>query len=442
MMITMFGRLFGRHEDEDEKLSCAECGRTLLAGEWTQRSVDDDGEERYICALCSRPQSSAGGDTDPALEAAPVGASRVKSTRSESDAFWRAMKDKDAEIERLESRLARAEAEKQELTAELSRQDALSGAVPGVAPAPSGAPADATPLAPEPSPHEARSVAPLVVEPPVVETIAVEPPAVEPPPFVQTSLYAGEIDDEEQTLAPGSPATGAPAEPPASGAPTADAGRSDTPSAGDRGTDSEEVTLAPGARVSENAVADVAPPAFVAPSPVVEPASAAQAPAGPAAAEPEGIDEASLTILQRGVDLLNVSAVPRRIVETIESLGIPGVHVGSADGGTLLVTFMWSMGWYQFRVELADGGRVTLEERGYDQRADLQSNASVRPDGTVQLAPIFAKPPTPREPQKTGPPSTTSGVIISKSLMGQRTDDENVPQPWENTQARDFDWGR
>ena len=49
------------------------------------------------------------------------------------------------------------------------------------------------------------------------------------------------------------------------------------------------------------------------------------------------------------------------------------------------------MGWYQFRVELADGGRITLAERGYDQRTDLTPNASVRGDGTVQIAPAMIK---------------------------------------------------
>ena len=82
-----------------------------------------------------------------------------------------------------------------------------------------------------------------------------------------------------------------------------------------------------------------------------------------------------------------MSAVPRRIVETSESLGIPTVHVGSEAADTLLVTFLWTMGWYQFRVELADGGRVTLAERGYDERTDLPPNATVRADGTSRSPP-------------------------------------------------------
>ena len=36
--------LFGRGKDNKVGRVCTECGRTLLAGEWTQRSVGDDGE--------------------------------------------------------------------------------------------------------------------------------------------------------------------------------------------------------------------------------------------------------------------------------------------------------------------------------------------------------------------------------------------------------------
>ncbi len=147
-------------------------------------------------------------------------------------------------------------------------------------------------------------------------------------------------------------------------------------------------------------------------------------------------------ILQRGVDLLNVSAVPKRIVETNENLGLAQVHVGADDESTLLITFMWTLGWYQFRVELAEGGRITLAERGYDSRGDLRPNASVRADGTVQLAPTFIKGPTPRDTSAVKPAAVTSGVIISKSMMGQRTDDENVPADWKSQNAPDFDWGR
>ena len=159
-------------------------------------------------------------------------------------------------------------------------------------------------------------------------------------------------------------------------------------------------------------------------------------------AGPEPNEFVPLTILQRGVDLLNVSAVPKRVVETNDNLGIPQVHVGAQDQSTLLITFMWSMGWYQFRVELADAGRITLADRGYEERVDLRPNASARTDGTVQLAPSQIKPPTPKDTSEAKPAGVTSGVIISKSMMGQRTDDENVPSDWKSKRAPDFDWGR
>jgi len=161
-----------------------------------------------------------------------------------------------------------------------------------------------------------------------------------------------------------------------------------------------------------------------------------------AAVEPAPDEFVPLAILQRGVDLLNVSAVPKRVVETNENLGIPQVHVGAQDESTLLITFMWSMGWYQFRVELADAGRITLADRGYEERSDLRPNASARTDGTVQLAPSQIKPPTPKDTSEPKLAGVTSGVIISKSMMGQRTDDENVPADWKSKRAPDFDWGR
>ena len=103
------------------------------------------------------------------------------------------------------------------------------------------------------------------------------------------------------------------------------------------------------------------------------------------AADREAETAASLTLLQRGVDLLNVSTVPRKIAETNEHLGLPSVHVGF-DGQTVAVTFLWSMGWYRFTVDI-DSGAVKMAERGYEERRDLQPNAGVRADGTVHLAP-------------------------------------------------------
>ena len=262
-------RLFGRGKEDVDESTCVECGRTLLAGEWTQRLVDDDGNETLICSLCSRPgpvdQETVSADTTPA------GTGRVRMSRTESDSFWRALKDKDAQIERLESLLARSEAEKQELAAELAHLK--------------GAPLDEAAAGGRAAPED---------------TLPGKPPA---PPTEETAA------------------------PPVPPAPTSPAISSDS-SAATR-TDP---------RLGESLRAASTPddPAVVAPPPP----EIAPAPAAPDARldEPTEPDPgASLTILQRGVDLLNVSAVPKRIVETNENLGIPHIHVGSEDDSTLLI---------------------------------------------------------------------------------------------------------
>ncbi len=136
----MFGRIFGRGKDDQNQAVCADCGRTLLAGEWTQTVVDEQGEERLICSLCG--QAYAGVSEPGAGAPAPANNGRVRETRSEasvderpaqvseppapdqraeSDAFWQALKDKDAQIENLKAELARAEAERQELAGRFAR---------------------------------------------------------------------------------------------------------------------------------------------------------------------------------------------------------------------------------------------------------------------------------------------------------------------------------
>ena len=139
----MLGRLFGRTKDDRDDTVCSTCGRTLLAGEWTQRVVDNDGTERFICALCARAGASSGAPLEPVDDVATVSAGRVKPARADSDAFWRALKDKDTEIARLESLLARAEAENQELAAQLAEsRGSVAPVVPlaSVSPVPAAAP--------------------------------------------------------------------------------------------------------------------------------------------------------------------------------------------------------------------------------------------------------------------------------------------------------------
>src|SRR5665647_2083935 len=205
----MFGRMFGRGKDEPDPAVCAECGRTLLAGEWTQKVVDADGEELLICSLCGQTHALSGAEP-VAASPTPANNGRVRESReevreppaearashTESDAFWKALKDQDA----------------------------------------------------------GEPLIPSAADPEIAAAAVVSPP------------------------------TG----------------------------DSSE----PGERTW------------------------GETPAEFAAELAELRDEAaSLTLLQRGVDLLNVSRVPHKIAETNEQLGLPSVHVGF-DGHTTAVTFM------------------------------------------------------------------------------------------------------
>ena len=444
----MLGRLFGRAKDNHDDTVCSSCGRTLLAGEWTQRIVDDDGSERFICSLCAPSEGSPGSSPlEPADDTAAVTSGRVKPLRTDSDAFWRALKDKDAEIERLESHLARAEAEKQELAAQLAqlRSESESGRPPeaGAETAEFAAPAfaadegfGATQLqgddaAPVPADDAARFPGDETAQLQTDDTAQAEDGAEMAPAAATVSAAALEHTDPRlgealrRATEPAGASTGSSAADDIAGFDAAgDVAAFDAPGGAAGGAS------APAVSPFDGATDDT----LIGEPPTSEPAPSA---------DELGPDELiPLTILQRGVDLLNVSAVPKRIVETNENLGMPQVHVGSQGESTLLVTFMWSMGWYQFQVELAESGRISLADRGYEERVDLRPNASVRADGTVQLAPSRIKPPTPKDSSEAKPSGVTSGVIISKSMMGQRTDDENVPADWKSQRAPDFDWGR
>lgn len=404
----MLGRIFGRGKDDPDQAVCAECGRTLLAGEWTQKIVDGSGAEKLMCSLCMQTRP-ANDDEERVADAAPVNAGRVRESRSEaresrsdSDAFWKALKDKDGEIARLEGLLARAEAEKQELAGQLAQLRAPTGgelaSTEGVQ-APAEPPEE--PAAERPTGDSSESGERTWGETPAEfaaemaalreNTGGAEEPPAEPPAvtFEDTPPIAGGLPGE-----PAGPAPSAQAED--EQAPAADGGGAET-------------TLTP------------------------EPVAAPSAPAVEAVA-----DAATLTLLQRGVDLLNVSRVPHKIAETNEQLGLPQVHVGCA-GQTVVVTFMWSMGWYRFNVG-SEGEDVRLHDRGYEELTGLQPNAGVRADGTVQLAPAPISRAAAARPQPE-PPSVAAQKppeILSKSLLGQRSDDEAAS--WEGTQARDFEW--
>ena len=507
----MFGRIFGRGKDDQDQAVCADCGRTLLAGEWTQTVVDEQGEERLICSLCG--QAYAGVSEPVSAAPAPANNGRVRETRSEthveerpalvdespahdphaeSNAFWLALKDKDAQIENLKAELARAEAERQELAGRFARLGAAAAAAddePGSTTGDSSEPGERT-WGETPAEFAAEmaalreSEAAAVSEPSAVfgDAMPDEPP-LEATPVADAAILAGlvaesaavaeePIDARTGEIAAAEVAAATAAAPSASPAEEAvvpatvfedtqliPAVSAEMPAAKDAEEDDEST--------GEIAAAEVAAVVVDGGAPVGEPV-ADESPA-PSAAEAEAA-AASLTLLQRGVDLLNVSRVPRKISETNEQLGLPHVHVG-CDGQIVAATFMWTMGWYRFHVDL-DSGDVSMDDRGYEELTGLQPNAGVRADGTVQLAPAQisraaaqraqASPQAPPESvpveaaqpaMRTAPPAGHPAEpetpreaaqkppeFLSKSLLGQRSDDESAS--WEKTKARDFDWDR
>ena len=577
----MFGRIFGRGKDETDQAVCAQCGRTLLVGEWTQNVVGADGQEYLICSLCG--QSAALADVEPvATGTTPANNGRVRESRTdlpqgleygaaadplapppepaaapapvaapaaaaafvaaapqaddsrdahgESDAFWRALKEKDAEIERLQAELARMDAEKQELAGQLALARTQLGTraaqaavpqqplVPAAAALAFAAQAEA-PAAEAPATAEAVDAETDVVvsaevaavlthepaEPPRVdasepgertwgetpaefaaelaalrdEEVALQPAAdvpVEPVPAVPVFAAAQPAAAEPQAASPGVPVAEPVATPVAAETggipPIVFENTQPIPALTDEVIAADAASQAAASLPFEESETTLTPetggPVAAAAFGVAAAASlqsqASTAPAEPTAAELEA-EAANLTLLQRGVDLLNVSPVPRKIAETSDQLGIPMVNV-SFDGQSTLVTFMWSMGWYRYDVD-ADSGAVRMGDRGYEELTDLRPNASVRADGTVQLAPAqisrAAKAPAGYEPEPptappAGPapaPAPTSAPaepeppsvaaqkapeILSKSLLGQRSDDDVAS--WEQTQAREFDWNR
>jgi hypothetical protein len=477
----MFGRMFGRGKDESDQAICAECGRTLLAGEWTQKVVDADGEERLICSLCGQTRAQGGaepvaasptpannGRVRESREDVPEPRAEARDARAESDTFWKALKDKDAEIARLTAQLALVEAQKQELAGQLARAHE--------------APVPAEPLVPfaaGPGVTAAAGVSALTGDSsePGERTWGETPAEF----AAELATLRDEAAATPPAAAPGETSAVAPAPrevpsavfedtqpiPALSDEAPAERGDALATAAGPQGDPETTLTPEPTPAVpAETGVSSVAAEtaALVAQASAEPEASVtAAASAEPAASTPTAADleaeAASMTLLQRGVDLLNVSRVPHKISETNEQLGLPSVHVGH-DGHATVVTFMWSMGWYRFHVD-SESGDIRMVDRGYDELADVRPNAGVRADGTVQLDPAqisraAAQRPQP-EPQRApqsaseAPPAPTTPEppsaaaqkppeILSKSLLGQRSDDEAAS--WEQTQARDFDWDR
>ena len=425
---------------------------------------------------------------------APANEPPAADSRAESDAFWQALKDKDAQIEDIKAELARAEAERQELAGRFARLGTAATAAAGAGDEPGSLTGDSS----EPgertwgeTPAEFAAEMAALREsekdsPPETSAVFGDAAPVELPlqaaQVAEATVAAdvvAEADVAEADVVE-EPADETPAELAAADAASAVAASSALPAdeAVVPATVFEDTQPIPAvsdemlvadqdeeddASTGEIAASDAAAAAAGGTLPG-EPAAEEEPPA-PSAAE-AAATAASLTLLQRGVDLLNVSRVPRKIAETNEQLGLPHVHVGF-DGQIVTVTFMWTMGWYRFNVDF-ESGDVTMDDRGYEELTDLQPNAGVRADGTVQLAPAqisraaaqraqaapdeasaqdaqpaeraaapagpAAEPETPREAAQKPP------EFLSKSLLGQRSDDESAS--WDQTKARDFDWDR
>lgn len=446
----MFGRIFGRDKDDTEQAVCAECGRTLLAGEWTRKVTGPNGEDQLICSLCG-PDHPLDEDEPMIVTATPANNGRVRETREDAPATPAAslppaeLEAKDAEIAALRERLVRADARNSELVRKVAL---LSAAIASEAVA-SEEPEDvvAAPVAEEPEDDV------------VAAPVASEPEDVPTADEVETD--AG-VPVEAQTPDSSEPGERTWGETPAEFA-------AEFAAALPVVAEAEEGT-------SAGTAGETAAPAFedTQPLPAVDgeaqevggedllPEEAGVAdeidrePAEEPEPEPTADDVAALALLQRGVDLFNVSRVPHKIAETNEQLGIPSVNVSPEDE-VAVFTFMWSMGWYSFHVDTASG-EARMADRGYEEITDLAANAGVRADGTVHLAPAqisraaAQRVPADDQPgsrggeQRSGEPETPSVVaqkppeILSKSLLGQRSDGE--PAAWEQAKARDFDWKR
>jgi hypothetical protein len=502
----MFGRIFGRGKDEPEKTVCAKCGRTLLAGEWTRKVTGPNGEEKLICSLCV-PDSPFAESESVAVGPTPTNNVRVRESREEppatgpappSDAdvssLQRELDLKDAEIERLQAHLASALAEREAFVAQMASRQAAPAESPEPVGREESVPAAPLDLGSEPHAGDEAPVPPVVA--PVRD--ASEPGERtwgETPAEFATELSVVSASPDEGASEQMQPAgtAEAPVAAVAAGAVTAGVMAASAGAASDESPSASVAAAAEGppaapiAAVAEETVAseDTEPipvgPEGPAPETAAEGAADTQAavapqdePEGSAASTPSPVaaataaepseaareeEAAAINQLQRGVDLFNVSSAPRRIAETDEQLGLPTVRVDLEDQ-IVVLTFVWSMGWYRYHVDVESGG-VRMIDRGYEELADVQPNVAARADGTVQLSSALIsraavqRSQTAEEtdaatqdedqrgqrPVNPEPPSAVAQKppeILSKSLLGQRSDDE--VSSWEKTKARDFDW--
>ncbi len=101
--------------------------------------------------------------------------------------------------------------------------------------------------------------------------------------------------------------------------------------------------------------------------------------------------EASLRAITAGVELFNASAYRRTVHGIAKSLGAPRVSIVALPGirPDVVITIVWELSWYQYRVDPGATPAVRLEGRG-DDLAELDRrwrawNGGLTTDGLLQV---------------------------------------------------------
>src|SRR5919198_4877904 len=89
----------------------------------------------------------------------------------------------------------------------------------------------------------------------------------------------------------------------------------------------------------------------------------------PVASEPilRRLSEPELAMVE-AADLFNASAFPRTVAGVAKSLGPARVSIVPLSGVNteVVITIVWDLSWYQYRVTLDSAQPVRLEERGHE----------------------------------------------------------------------------
>jgi hypothetical protein len=116
----------------------------------------------------------------------------------------------------------------------------------------------------------------------------------------------------------------------------------------------------------------------------------------PVAPEPilRRLSEAELEVVE-AADLFNLSPYRRTVAGIAKSLGSPQVSIVPLSGvsGEMIITVVWEISWYQYRVTPESSQPVRLAERGHDpgelETVFLTWNAQLADDG--RLMPDIAR---------------------------------------------------